>query len=97
MWNSRSCLASWMKRWKVDLWEETKVERALVIMSRLETKTSPRVRAAVLRTWANAWCTKRRFQGRGNAYLVAAANGRVWTLLSTTRSALTWRNGVGDG
>ena len=61
-WNRRICLSGWLKRWQLDIWEETKVERAIVVMERLEGKTSQCVRAVILRTWSNAWCTGRRFQ-----------------------------------
>ncbi len=35
-------------------------------MLRLRLLVPPRVLAAVLRTWYNGWCTKRRFQGKGD-------------------------------
>ncbi len=39
--------------------------RAARVMSRLRSLVPPRVLAAVLRTWYNGWCKKRRFQSSG--------------------------------
>jgi len=60
--NPRRILGRWLKRWKIGLWEEVKVERAMRTIDRLGKLVPPRVIAAVLRTWANGWCTTRRYQ-----------------------------------
>jgi len=59
----RGIMLKWMKRWHTDQWDSNKVERALKVMARLEKLVPPKVRAAILRTWSNCWCTARRFQG----------------------------------
>jgi len=59
----RGIVLKWMKRWCTGQWDSNKVERALRVMARLEKLTPPKVRAAILRTWSNCWCTARRFQG----------------------------------
>ncbi len=40
--------------------------RAAKVLPRLRLLVLLRVLAAVLRTWFNGWCTKRRFQGKGD-------------------------------
>ena len=42
-----------------------RVQRALDILARLRTLTSPRVQAAYIRTICDGWSTKSRYQGEG--------------------------------
>jgi exonuclease III len=52
-------------RWRLPLFPRIRAMRATRVMSRLRSLVPPRVLAAVLRTWFNGWCTKRRFQSSG--------------------------------
>jgi hypothetical protein len=54
-----------LERWKLPLFPRIRAMRAVRVMKRLRSLVPPRVLAAVLRTWFNGWCTRRRFQGRG--------------------------------
>ena len=60
--NVRLPLSKWLKRWEVGLWEEQKVERAVKVSDKLHKLVGPKVVAAAVRTWHNAWCTRRRYQ-----------------------------------
>ena len=51
-----------LERWEVGLWDRTKLEKALKVLKRLKGLVPPRVTAAVVRTWRNGWCARRRFQ-----------------------------------
>ena len=56
---------------KVRQWRDSgslpgrRAQRCRLVMQRLPKRTPPRVRAAMLRTWLNEWCTGRRFGVRG--------------------------------
>jgi hypothetical protein len=54
-----------LQRWRLPLFPRIRAMRALRVLVRLRRLVPPRVLAAVLRTWFNGWCTKRRFQGKG--------------------------------
>jgi hypothetical protein len=55
-----------LARWALPLYPRLRATRATAVTARLRKLAPPRVLAAVLRTWFNGWCTKRRFQGKGN-------------------------------
>ena len=55
-----------LERWRLPLFPRIRAMRAARVMVRLRLLVPPRVLAAVLRTWFNGWCTKRRFQGKGD-------------------------------
>ena len=72
----RCPLTKWLKRWEVGLWEVQKVERAARVVSKLHRLVAPRVVAAVIRTWHNAWCTRRRYQeGYGSRCIFGCGKG----------------------
>ena len=54
-----------LARWQLPVFPRIRAMRAARIVPRLRRLVAPRVLAAVLRTWYNGWCTRRRFQGRG--------------------------------
>ena len=54
-----------LERWRLPLFPRLRAQRAARVLLRLRQVVPPRVVAAVLRTWYNGWCTRRRFQGRG--------------------------------
>ena len=45
------------------------------VMKTLPKRLAPRIRAAVLRTWLNGWCTARRFGSRGRSCRLGCAAG----------------------
>ena len=53
-----------LERWRLSIFPRIRAMRATRVVPRLRRLVPPRVAAAVLRTWFNGWCTKRRFQGR---------------------------------
>jgi hypothetical protein len=55
-----------LERWDLPVFPRLRAERAVAVTARLRKLAPPRVLAAVLRTWYNGWCTKRRFQGKGS-------------------------------
>jgi hypothetical protein len=55
-----------LERWRLPLFPRIRAMRAVRVMARLRLLVPPRVLAAVLRTWYNGWCTKRRFQCKGD-------------------------------
>jgi hypothetical protein len=58
-------LRSKLERWTLPLFPRLRATRAELVTGRLKKLVPPRVLAAVLRTWYNGWCSKRRFQGKG--------------------------------
>ena len=54
-----------LERWNLPLMPRFRATRALRICGRLRPLVPPRVQAAVIRTWHNGWCTRRRFQAAG--------------------------------
>ena len=64
-----------MRKWDVALYPRVRRVRASKVLQQLKTATPPRVLAAVLRTWFDGWCTKRRFGGVGNCVLCGLADG----------------------
>lgn len=52
-----------------------RAHRCQLVMQRLPKRTPPRVRAALLRTWLNGWCTQRRFGVRGTHCLFGCRLG----------------------
>ena len=54
-----------LERWQLPLFPRLRAQRAAQIVPRLRRLVPPRVVAAVLRTWFNGWCTRRRFQQNG--------------------------------
>jgi hypothetical protein len=63
--NPEPRLRSKLERWRLPLFPRIRAMRAIRVLGRLRRLVPPRVLAAVLRTWYNGWCTKRRFQGKG--------------------------------
>lgn len=59
-------LRSKLERWALPLYPRLRAARAAAVTARLRKLAPPRVLAAVLRTWFNGWCTKRRFQCKGS-------------------------------
>ena len=51
-----------LERWQMGVFPRVRVIRAQSILSRLQDAAPPCVRAALLRSWFNGWCTGRRFQ-----------------------------------
>ena len=51
-----------LERWDMPLFPRLRASRALQAAQRLSKLVPPRVVAAVIRTWFNGWCTRRRFQ-----------------------------------
>ena len=65
-----------MERWCIDAIYPGKLARLLTHrMGHLHSLVSPRVIAAMIRTWFNGWCTTRRFQGTGRCMLCQAGPG----------------------
>ena len=58
-----------LERWRIDVFPRVRAARLRSLLLRLEPLAPPRVRAAVLRTALNGWCTARRFQGTGMCFL----------------------------
>ena len=54
-----------LSKWSLPLFPRLRALRAARLLPRLRRLVPPRVMAAVLRTWYNGWCTRRRFQQRG--------------------------------
>ena len=54
-----------LARWLLPLYPRLRALRAARLLPRLRRLVPPRVVAAVLRTWFNGWCTRRRFQQHG--------------------------------
>jgi len=54
-----------LQKWKVGLWEDCKMRRAIKVLDRLQDLVPPRIQAAILRSWKNGWCTRRRFGTKG--------------------------------
>ena len=52
-----------------------RVDRCRRVMAQLPPSTPPRVRAALLRTWLNGWCTGRRFGIRGGRCAYGCQHG----------------------
>jgi hypothetical protein len=59
------CLRRKLGRWSMPLFPRLRATRAATVLGRLRSLVPPRVFAAVLQTWFNGWCTKRRFQSYG--------------------------------
>ena len=55
-----------LERWCMPLFPRLRASRAVRVMDRLHKLAPPRVASALLRTWFNGWCTRRRFQGSGS-------------------------------
>jgi len=55
-----------LQKWKVGLWEDYKTRRANRVIDRLQDLVPPRIQAAILRSWKNGWCTRRRFGTKGD-------------------------------
>jgi hypothetical protein len=53
-----------LDRWDMGVLPNHRVRRALKVIQSSKGQFNPRVTAALLRTWYNGWCTKRRFQHR---------------------------------
>ena len=53
-----------LARWRIGLPAAARPLRAQEILHLLRSALPPRVRAALVRTWFNGWCTGRRFQQR---------------------------------
>ena len=51
-----------LDRWPLPLFPRIRAMRAATVLQRLRGLIPPRAVAAVLRTWFNGWCTRRRFQ-----------------------------------
>ena len=77
-------LRSKLERWALPLYPRLRAARAAAVTARLSKLASPRVLAAVLRTWFNGWCTKLRFQCKGSC-VFGSPSGR--TRLTTTCGA----------
>jgi hypothetical protein len=63
--NPEARLRHKLDRWRLPLFPRIRAMRAARVLPRLRRLVPPRVLAAVLRTWFNGWCTKRRFQSKG--------------------------------
>ena len=53
-------------RWTIPCLPGRRPRRAMAVLRELEKRVPPRVRAAIVRTWLNGWCTQRRFQSCGS-------------------------------
>ena len=51
-----------LERWAISVFPRIRVLRAFKVMDKLHDAAPPCIRAALLRTWFNGWCTGRRFQ-----------------------------------
>eukprot|EP00973_Karenia_brevis_P031919 4405104-Karenia_brevis.AAC.1 len=49
--------------------------RARDVLNRIYTMVPPCVLFCLISTWCNAWCTKRRFQGKGPCYVCVDCQG----------------------
>ena len=58
-----------LDRWPLAVLPGHRVDRATRILEVLGRRSVPRVQAALLRTWCNGWCTRRRFQQTGQCRL----------------------------
>jgi hypothetical protein len=66
-----------LARWHLPLHGGRRVERAIAVLGRLRRLVPPRVQAALLRTWFNGWCTKRRFQqAEGSSCMLGCLHGQ---------------------
>ena len=54
-----------LEKWQLPLFPRLRAMRAVKLLERLPCLVPPRVLSAILRTWFNGWCTKRRFQQNG--------------------------------
>ena len=54
-----------LSKWSLPLFPRLRAMRAARLLPRLQRLAPPRVVSAVIRTWYNGWCTRRRFQQRG--------------------------------
>ncbi len=55
-----------LDRWTLDTLPGHRVQRAVMVLGVLQRKTTPRVQASYLRSICDGWCTRRRFQDRGD-------------------------------
>ncbi|CAK0855842.1 unnamed protein product, partial [Prorocentrum cordatum] len=70
-----------------------RAQRCRLVMQRLPKRTAPRVRAAVLRTWLNGWCTGRGCGARGGRCLFGCSGGDD-DVRRYVRCRHLWRFGV---
>ena len=54
-----------LDRWKIQVLQGHRVERAMRVMAEVGRTSAPKVQAAYLRTICDGWCTKRRYQSQG--------------------------------
>ena len=75
--------------WNADVLPGHRVQRSVEAMRRLPRKTPPRIKAAVLRSWLDGWCTKRRFGSRGSKCMFGCEHGED-ALSHYTRCSKVW-------
>lgn len=64
-----------LQKWPLQLFPRLRAQRALQVLARLRSLVPPRVLAALMRTWYDGWCTRRRFQGRDSSCLFGCTCG----------------------
>ncbi len=55
-----------LDRWSMETLPGHRVQRAVRVLGTLQRHATPRVQAGYLRAICDGWCTRRRFQGRGD-------------------------------
>ncbi|CAK0856475.1 unnamed protein product [Prorocentrum cordatum] len=64
-----------LKQWSLGPLEGRRVLVCKRVMKTLPKRLAPRIRASVLRTWLDGWCTARRLGSRGHACRLGCAAG----------------------